>query len=175
MKNEIMAGTWCPQAVMKTKAESRSKKWAGHQPGGPLAQGEKDLYEAWTQWRRGQMAKDTAAMRAAVMVLEFAQNGAQEAEAEWIMVAPRRVAAYAGNSVKTPFVNVEEKIDRFVGRRTQGTDSLQTGMQLQATAAQLHKSFGHRWWPKGVYRFKTHEEADVWMNKMLAQSCLPKT
>ena len=77
--------------------------------------------------------------------------------------------------MKTPFVNVEEKIDRFVGRRTQGTDSLQTGMQLQATAAQLHKSFGHRWRPKGVYRFKTHEESDAWMIQMLAQSSRAKT
>lgn len=76
--------------------------------------------------------------------------------------------------MKPPFVNVEEKIDRFVGR-TGVADSLRAGMQLQATAAQLHKSFGHRWWPKGVYRFKTHEEADAWMIKMLAQSGLPKT
>lgn len=83
--------------------------------------------------------------------------------------------AYAGEDVKQPFVNIEEKIDRFVGRRTGTPDSLRAGMQLQATAAQLHKSFGHRWWPKGVYRFKTHEEADAWMTKMLAQSGLPKT
>jgi hypothetical protein len=90
-------------------------------------------------------------------------------------LARRGLAAYARHAVKKPFVNVEEKIDRFVGRRTGTPDSLRAGMQLQATAAQLHKSFGHRWWPKGVYRFKTHEEADAWMTKMLAQSGLPKT
>jgi len=77
--------------------------------------------------------------------------------------------------VKQPFINVEEKIDRFVGRRTGTPDSLRAGMQLQETAAQLHKSLKHRWWPKGVYRFKTHEEADAWMTKMLAQSDRPKT
>ena len=77
--------------------------------------------------------------------------------------------------MKTPFINVEEKIDRFVGRRVPMVDSLKAGMQLQATAAQLHKSFRHRWMPKGVYRFKTHEEANTWMTKMLARSCLPKT
>lgn len=82
---------------------------------------------------------------------------------------------YAGDIVKTPVVNVEEKIDRFVGRRSGASDGLRAGMQLQATAAKLHKSLGHRWWPKGVYRFKTHEEADAWMIKMLAQSGLPKT
>jgi hypothetical protein len=82
---------------------------------------------------------------------------------------------YAFRTVKQPFVNVEEKIDRLVGRRTGTPDSLRAGMQLQATAAQLHKTFKHRWMPKGVYRFKTHEEADAWMTKMLAQSGLPKT
>jgi len=40
-------------------------------------------------------------------------------------------------------------------------DSLPAGMQLQQTAAQLHKTFKHRWALKGAYRFKTHEEADA--------------
>jgi hypothetical protein len=77
--------------------------------------------------------------------------------------------------VKQPSINGEERIDRFVGRRIGMPDSLKAGMQLQATAAQLHRTFKHRWMPKGVYRFKTHEEADAWMVKMLAQSGLPKT
>ena len=77
--------------------------------------------------------------------------------------------------MKQPFINVEEKIDRFVGRRTKTPDALHTGMQLQETAAKLHKSFKHRWMPKGVYRFKTNEEADAWKTKMLARSSLPKT
>jgi hypothetical protein len=77
--------------------------------------------------------------------------------------------------VKQPIVNVGEKIDRFVGRRTPMPDSWEAGMRLQETAAQLHKSFKHRWMPKGVYRFKTHEEADEWMNKMLARSNQAKT
>ncbi|MSU59528.1 MAG: hypothetical protein EXS35_15385 [Pedosphaera sp.] len=77
--------------------------------------------------------------------------------------------------MKPPFVHVEEKIDRFVGKRTQTPDSLEAGMKWQETAVELHKSFKHRWWPKGVYRFKTHEEADEWMTKMLARSNLPKT
>jgi len=85
------------------------------------------------------------------------------------------VAVYAENVVKQPFINVEEKIDRFVGRRTKTSDGLRAGMQLQETAAQLHKAFKHRWMPKGVYRFKTHEEADAWMTKMLARSSLTKT
>ena len=63
----------------------------------------------------------------------------------------------------------------LVGRRTRTPGSLEAGMKLQATAAELHKRFKHRWWPKGVYRFKTHAEADEWMTKMLARSSLPKT
>lgn len=90
-------------------------------------------------------------------------------------LALAKVATYAGRVVKQPFINVEEKIDRFVGRRTQTPDGLKAGMQLQETAAQLHRTFKHRWMPKGVYRFKTHEEADAWMTKMLARSGLPKT
>ena len=89
-------------------------------------------------------------------------------------LASRSTETYAASVVKQPFINVEEKIDRFVGKRTGTPDSLQAGMQLQATAAQLHQTFKHRWMPKGVYRFKTHEEADAWMTKMLARSGLPK-
>ena len=77
--------------------------------------------------------------------------------------------------MKEPQINVEEKIDRFVGRRTKRPDGLRAGMQLQETAAQLHKTFNHRWAPKGFYRFKTHEEADQWMTRMLARSGLPRT
>ena len=85
------------------------------------------------------------------------------------------VGTYAGDVVKQPFINVEEKIDRFVGKRTQTPDSWQAGMRLQALGAELHNSFQHRWMPKGVYRFKTHEEADAWMTKMLARSSLQTT
>jgi hypothetical protein len=83
--------------------------------------------------------------------------------------------AYGDTAVEQPFVNVEERIDRFVGRRATRPDSLRAGLQLQETGAQLHQSFKHRWMPKGVYRFKTHEEADEWMIRMLARSGLAKT
>lgn len=85
------------------------------------------------------------------------------------------LTAYAGNAVKQPFINVEEKIDRVVGKRTKTPDSLKAGMQLQSLGVELHKSFKHRWCPKGVYRFKTHEEADEWMTKMLARSGMSET
>ena len=83
-------------------------------------------------------------------------------------------AVYARNAVKQPFINVEEKIDRFVGRRTRSPEGLKTGMGMQAAGLQSHRAFKHRWLAKGVHRFKTHEEADAWMMKMLARSNLPK-
>ena len=73
-------------------------------------------------------------------------------------------------AVQEPFINLEEKIDRQVGRRTRPPEGLKTGMAFQRLGAELHKSFKHHWCPKGVYRFKTHEEADAWTMKMLARS-----
>jgi len=35
-----------------------------------------------------------------------------------------RGTAYSKDAVKEPFINVEEKIDRFVGRRTKTPDAL---------------------------------------------------
>ncbi len=77
--------------------------------------------------------------------------------------------------MKQPFINVEERIDKIVGRRTQTPDPFKSGMSLQSLAVELHRSLGHRWAPKGVYRFKTHEEADEWMNRMLARSQTQKS
>ena len=84
-------------------------------------------------------------------------------------------AGYCCQVMRQPPINVEEKIDRQVGRRIAPTDSLKAGMQLQAAAVELHKALRHRWAPKGVYRFKTHEEADEWMIQMLARSGPPET
>jgi hypothetical protein len=92
----------------------------------------------------------------------------------WLL-APPWWLAYACCAVKQPFTNVEEKIDKFVGRRTKTPDAFETGMKLQALAVELHRSFKQRWAPKGVYRFKTHEEADAWMSRMLARSQSPKS
>ncbi len=77
--------------------------------------------------------------------------------------------------MQEPFINAEEKIDKIVGRRTKTPDAFESAMKLQALAVQLHVSLKHRWAPKGVYRFKTHEEADEWMNRMLARSQIPKS
>ena len=77
--------------------------------------------------------------------------------------------------MKRPIVNLEEKIGKTVGKRIAWTDSFAAGMKLQETALALHKSFDNRWAPKGVYRFKTHEEADEWMMRMLARSQIKRS
>ena len=78
-------------------------------------------------------------------------------------------AAYAGAAVKQPFVNIEEKIDRFVGRRTHVADALSTKYSNKADAIAWRKAFGGIRVPRGVHRFKTHEEADQWLWRMICR------
>jgi hypothetical protein len=66
---------------------------------------------------------------------------------------------------KHTVVNVEEVSDRIVGKRR----GMARGTGLQETVNDLRRSFGHGFVPKGVYRFRTHEEADEWMLKMLVR------
>lgn len=68
-----------------------------------------------------------------------------------------------------PIVNLQETIGKTVGRRKAPADSLKAAMALQATVADLQKAFGNRMFPKGVYRFRSHEEADAWTWKMLTR------
>jgi hypothetical protein len=80
------------------------------------------------------------------------------------------VTAYVGTVVKPPLINLEEKIDRFVGKRTKAPNALSTATSNIADAVAWQKALGGLRIPRGVYRFKTHEEADAWMVKMLARS-----
>jgi hypothetical protein len=92
-----------------------------------------------------------------------------------IAACAKRTANLSIGVVNKPFINAEENIVRVVGRRTKTPDAWEAGMQLQELALQMHRSLKHRWCPKGVYRFKSHEEADEWMNRMLARSQMPKS
>jgi hypothetical protein len=79
------------------------------------------------------------------------------------------LAAYAENGVKPPFINVEEKISRVVGRRTKTPDALSTATSNKANSIAWRKAFGGVRVPRGVYRFKTHEAADQWLWQMIAR------
>ena len=78
--------------------------------------------------------------------------------------------AYAHGIVKQPIINVEEPIERVVGRRIQATNGLSTITSNKSQSTAWQKALGGLRIPRGVYRFKTHEEADQWMIKMLARS-----
>ncbi len=76
---------------------------------------------------------------------------------------------YDKSTVKEPLINVEERIDRFVGRRTQTPDALSTATSNKADAIAWRKALGGVRVPRGVHRFKTHEEADQWLWRMIAR------
>lgn len=59
-----------------------------------------------------------------------------------------------------PVINVEEFIGKTVGRRVPPS-----GAGLQKTLNQVMAGQQRGICPRGVYRFKTHEEADEWMTK----------
>jgi hypothetical protein len=71
--------------------------------------------------------------------------------------------------VKKPPINVEEKIDRIVGRRTKTPDALSTVTSNKAESIAWRKAFGGVRVPRGVHRFKTHEEADQWLWRMITR------
>ena len=77
--------------------------------------------------------------------------------------------AYAGSVVKQPLINVEEEIDRFVGRRTKTPGGLSTTTSNKADAIAWQQALGGLRVPRGVYRFKTHEEADEWLWRMITR------
>ena len=71
--------------------------------------------------------------------------------------------------MKEPIFNVEEKIDRLVGRRTKTPEPLSSAHSNKADSIAWRKAFGGVRVPRGVHRFKTHEEADQWLWRMIAR------
>jgi hypothetical protein len=73
------------------------------------------------------------------------------------------------NALKQPFINAEEKIDRVAGRRTGTPDGLSLSGSTKADSIAWREAFGGIRVPRGVYRFKTHEEADQWLWRMITR------
>lgn len=63
----------------------------------------------------------------------------------------------------------EQKPMKVVGRRTATPDGLTVRGNSKEDMIAWRKHFGGVGIPKGVYRFKTHEEADAWLWKMIAR------
>jgi hypothetical protein len=69
-----------------------------------------------------------------------------------------------------PVINLEEEPMKVVGRRRAPADPLQmTPAQTIAESRAWQKVFHPLPIPRGVYRFKTHEEADEWLWQMLTR------
>jgi hypothetical protein len=71
-----------------------------------------------------------------------------------------------------PFINVEERIDRVVGRRRRMSDALSSASSRKVDAIAWQRALGGTGVPRGVHRFRTHKEADDWLWRMIAR---PKT
>jgi hypothetical protein len=68
-----------------------------------------------------------------------------------------------------PFINIEERVDRFVGRRTKTPDPLFIASSRKADAIAWRRVFEGLRVARGVYRFRTHEEADAWLWRTIAR------
>ena len=60
-----------------------------------------------------------------------------------------------------------ELTSKTVGRRANGGDPVAEAAALQRTLSALR---GRALVPRGVYRFKTHEEADEWMMREIVNT-----
>lgn len=69
----------------------------------------------------------------------------------------------------TTVINLEEKIGKTVGRRVAPADALLSCMRTAEEARRWKAALGTPRIPKGLYRFKTHEEADEWLWKMITR------
>ena len=66
-----------------------------------------------------------------------------------------------------PIINLDDPVGKTVGRRQPSQNSFERGMELQKNGGELLKAFKLCGRPKGVFRFKTFEEADEWEMKFL--------
>jgi hypothetical protein len=65
-------------------------------------------------------------------------------------------------------INVDEPIGKWVGRRSP-EDPAKLAAGLQRLVNQVARSQQRGICPKGVFRFRTHEQADEWLLKMMVR------
>ncbi len=73
----------------------------------------------------------------------------------------RRV--YCPHMEARPVIDLEETIVKTVGRRVPPRDPLSVAHSNKSSAVAWRRALPYRLAPKGVYRFKSHEEAHEWM------------
>ena len=70
-----------------------------------------------------------------------------------------------------PIVNLEETPGKVVGRRRPPADGLALAEAQRAeNAIAWQRAVGGLRIPRGVYRFRTHAEADAWLWQKLTQA-----
>jgi len=70
-----------------------------------------------------------------------------------------------------PFINLEEAPGKIVGHRRPPAHGLVLNDAQRSEEARAWKrAFGTMRIRKGVYRFRTHEEADQWLWQMLTRA-----
>jgi hypothetical protein len=68
--------------------------------------------------------------------------------------------------METPrIINVEETVGKTVGRRRPPVDPMLVATSTKKRAVDWQRSLPAKMPRRGVYRFKTHEEADLWWTK----------
>ncbi len=71
-------------------------------------------------------------------------------------------------------INIQDPVRKVVGRR-RAPNPLSLQGQTKADMRAWKKAFPLPFIPRGVYRFKTHEEADQWlMNQMVSSAAKAK-
>jgi hypothetical protein len=115
---------------------------------------------------RGESLKDfvTAAISAHVE-----KQASQQPHAGWRSVLGRaqpEEVKEAGRQLAEEAAEPELRMKR-VSRRRQGQDAVRDAAILQRTINRLR---GGALVPRGVYRFRTHEEADEWMTRQMAST-----
>ena len=73
------------------------------------------------------------------------------------------------SSMSFAVINIQDPVGKTVGRRVM-EDAGTYGMGLQKLVNELRRSQGYSGiCPRGVYRFRSHQEADAWMMKAIVE------
>jgi len=86
----------------------------------------------------------------------------------------RETGPHTVAGVMQPIVNLEEQPGKVVGRRLPASGlSVRVAQQIADSRA-WQRTPGGIPVQRGVYRFRTHEEADAWTNERILRAALQK-
>jgi hypothetical protein len=66
-------------------------------------------------------------------------------------------------------INLQDPVGKVVGKRRTAGNPLDTATDSKKRARGWRKAFPTPFVPKGVFRFRTYEEADLWMWKAITR------